>query len=194
MLRQLSDTSLNERVDKDFTFIDQKIVKNTINDLIAKQELSATAKNLTITTPRTSFIYCLPKIHKPNNQIRPIVSTCSCPTELISSYLDKTMAPTVKTLSSSLAKTNFLSLWTLHLFILSKDEGLLVLKNFFYQHTIKELSSETLIRLAELVLTLNCFSLGGKYQKQTNGTAMGTKMGPSCVNLFVGFIEHQFFS
>ena len=85
--RQLSDTSLNERVDKDFTFIDQKIVKNTINDLIAKQELSATAKNFTITTPRTSFIYCLPKIHKPNNQIRPIVSTCSGPTELISSYL-----------------------------------------------------------------------------------------------------------
>ena len=38
-----------------------------------------------------------------------------------------------------------------------------------------------------LTLTLNCFSFGGNYYKQT-------KMGPSYANLFVGFIEHQFFS
>ena len=85
-LRQLSDTSFYAQVDKDLTLINQNIVKNTINDLIAKQELPATAKNLIITTPRTSCIYFLPKIHKPNNPDRPIVSACSCPIELISSY------------------------------------------------------------------------------------------------------------
>ena len=99
-LRQLSDTSFYAKVDKDLTLINQNIVKNTINDLIAKQELPATAKNLIITTPRTSCIYFLPKIHKPNNPGRPIVSACSCPTGLISSYLDKIMAPIVKTLPS----------------------------------------------------------------------------------------------
>ena len=31
---------------------------------------------------------------------RPIVSACSCPTELISSYLDKIMAPIVRSLPS----------------------------------------------------------------------------------------------
>ena len=60
--------------------------------------------------------------------------------------------------------------------------------------TVKEPSSETLLRLAELVLTLNCFSFGGNYYKQTNGVAIGTKMGPSYANFFVGFIEHQFLS
>ena len=99
-LRQLSDTSFYAKVDKDLTLINQNIVKNTINDLIAKQELPATAKNLIITTPRTSCIYFLPKIRKPNNPGRPIVSTCSCPTELISSYLNKIMALIVKTLPS----------------------------------------------------------------------------------------------
>ena len=39
-------------------------------------------------------------VHKPNNPGRTIVSACSCPTELISSYLDKIMAPIVKTLPS----------------------------------------------------------------------------------------------
>ena len=99
-LRQLSDTSLYAKVEKDLTSNNQKVVKDTIQNLIVKQELPATATNLIITTPRTSCIYFLPKIHKPNNPGRPIVSACSCPTELISSYLDKIMAPIVKSLPS----------------------------------------------------------------------------------------------
>ena len=125
-LRQLSDTSFYAKVDKDLTSANQQIVKSTINDLIVKQELPATASNLIITTPRTSCIYFLRKIHKPNNLGRPIVS--ACPTELISSYLDKIMAPIVRSLPSyvkdsqhalqSYRDFNFLgvSLWILHLF------------------------------------------------------------------------------
>ena len=59
--------------------------------------------------------------------------------------------------------------------VIPNDEGLRALKHFFDQRTVKEPSS-------------------GNYYKQTNGVAMGTKMGPSYANLFVGFIEHQFFS
>ena len=207
-LRQLSDTSFYAVVDKD----NQQIVKSTINDLIVKQELPATATNLVITTPRTSCIYFLPKIHKPNNPGRPIVSACSCPTELISSYLDKIMAPIVRSLPSYVKDSqhalqifrdfNFLgedkliftmditSLYT----VIPNCEGLLALKHFFDLRTVKNPSSETLLRMAELVLTLNCFSFAGSYYKQINGVAMGTKMGPSYANLFVGYIEHQFFN
>ena len=60
--------------------------------------------------------------------------------------------------------------------------------------TVKELISETPLCLAELALTLNCFSFGGNYYKQTDGVAMGIKMGVSYANLLVDFIEHQFFS
>ena len=56
-LRQLSDTSFYAKVDKDLTSADQQIVKSTINNFIAKQELPATATNIVITTPRTSRIY-----------------------------------------------------------------------------------------------------------------------------------------
>ena len=58
------------------TSTNQQIVKSTINDLIVIQ-LSATATNLIISTPRTSCIYFIPKIYKPNNPDRPIVSACS---------------------------------------------------------------------------------------------------------------------
>ena len=46
--------------------------------------------------------------------------------------------------------------------------------------------------MSELVLTLNSFSFADSYYKQINGVAMGTKMGPSYANLFVGYIEHKF--
>ena len=59
--------------------------------------------------------------------------------------------------------------------------------------TIREPSTETLLRLAELVLTLNRFSFSGEFYTQTNGVAMGTRMGPNYANLFVGYIEEQIF-
>ena len=194
-LRQLSDPSFYAKVDKDLTSTNQQIVKSTINDLIVKQELPATATNLVITTPRTSCIYFLPKIHKPNNPGRPIVSACSCPTELISSYLDKIMAPIVRSLPSYVKDSqhalqifrdfNFLgedkliftmditSLYT----VIPNCEGLLALKHFFALRTVKKPSSETLLRLAELVLTLNCFSFAGSYYKTNQWRGHGHQNG-----------------
>ena len=211
-MRQLSDTSFYAKIPKDLTSKNQKLVKDTIQNLIVNQELPDTATNLIINTPRTSCIYFLPKIHKPNNPGRPIVSACSCPTELISSYLDRIMTPIVKSLPSYIKDSthalqifrdfNFsgqdkliftmdiTSLYT----VIPNSEGLQALKHFFDQRTVKEPSSETLLRLAELVLTLNCFSFAGNYYKQINGVAMGTRMGPSYANLFVGYVEHQFFN
>jgi len=44
------------------------------------------------------------------------------------------------------------------------------------------------------VLTLDCFSFSDSYFKQINGLAMGTKMVPSYANLYVSYIETQFFN
>ena len=66
-LRQLFDTSFYAKVDKDITSTNQQILKSTIDDLIVKQELSATATNLIITTPRALCIYLSPIIPEPKN-------------------------------------------------------------------------------------------------------------------------------
>ena len=93
----MSDTNFYAKIDKDFTHSNQKLVKDTINSFISDSSLPPTAKNLIVTTPRTSHIYFLPKTHKTNNPERPIVSACSCPTELISNYLDHLMSHIDKT-------------------------------------------------------------------------------------------------
>ncbi|CAH3110154.1 unnamed protein product, partial [Pocillopora meandrina] len=179
---------------QNLTLINQNIVKNTINDLIAKQELPATAKNLIITTPRTSCIYFLPKIHKPNNPGRPIVSACSCPTEVISSYLDKIKAPIVKTLPSYIKDSqhaleifrdfSFLDqnklIFTMDITflytVIPNDEGLRAHKHVFDLRTVKEPSSETLLRLAELltqfITAVNSFHPALKYTWEISDTSL----------------------
>ena len=93
---KLSDTSFYAKVDKDLTSTNQQIVKSSINDLIVKQELPATATNLIITTPRTSCIYLIPKIHKPNNPGRPIEPNEPKP-ELYRRYIDDCIGATSST-------------------------------------------------------------------------------------------------
>ena len=90
----------------------------------------------------------------------------------------------------SLAKTIFFSLWILYLFILYISPlpyNIYLIDELLRNLALKHYS-------AEPVLTLIYFSFGDNYYKKTNGVAMGTKMGPSYANLFVGFIVHQFFS
>ena len=102
---QLSNPTFYLEVNKDLTSHHQKLVKDTINSFISDGSLPQTASNLILTTPRTSHIYFLPKIRKPNNPGRPIVSACSCPTELISSYLDSVMLPVVQIIPTCIKDT-----------------------------------------------------------------------------------------
>ena len=58
---------------------------------------------------------------------------------------------------------------SLYTAVIPNGGSLLALQHFFfYLRTVKEPSSETLLRLAELVLTLNCFSFADSYYRQIN--------------------------
>ena len=203
--RQLSDNSFYCIVEKDFTPSNEKIVKETVHGLISKQELSATAQNLIITTPRTSVIYFKRKIHKPNNQPRPIISAYSCPTELISQYLDPIMSPFVKSLPSYSKDTNH-ALKTfqfsrpkqthfhyghIHLSPTTKDSwhSNIFLTNALTNNQAPKRLFPSLYSFSRLTAFLSRVTITSKLI----GVAMGTKMGPSYTNLFVGFIEQQFF-
>ena len=116
------------------------------------------------------------------------------------------MFPLVKTLPSYIKDTkhalqifNQIRFSGSHQFIFTMDvksfytviphrDVLEVLKVFFNKRTLLEPSTTTLIRLAELVFTLNNFSFDGEHYQQISGVAMGTKVGPSYANLFVGWL------
>lgn len=52
-----------------------------------------------------SNLYFLPKIHKPNNPGRPVVSGCACPTTQISKLVDYFLRPLVQALPSPIQDT-----------------------------------------------------------------------------------------
>ena len=98
-------------------------------------------------------------------------------------YLDKIMGPIVKILSSYVKddkqaldifrdliflpkQTSFHHGYYISLYFHSQWRRFPGLKHFFDQRTIKEPSSETLLRPAEPVLKLNCNSFGDNYYKQ----------------------------
>jgi len=74
--------------------------------------------------------------------------------------------------------------------VIPNNPGLQVLAYFLDKCEVKEPSTSTLTRLAELVLTLNSFSFNNEY-RQLGGVAMGSKMGPNYACLFIGHVEQQ---
>ena len=157
-------------------------VAEVVFDAISKRELPPSATNLIIDHPRTSKFYLLPKIHKPGNPGRPIVSACNCPTELLATYLDMITKPLIENLPSYVnhmldiahsfrfsGTHNYVftmdikSLYT----VIPNNDGVLALTHFLNKRTELQPPTHTLVRLAELVLTLNTFSFNGDYYQQT---------------------------
>nr|XP_054750223.1 uncharacterized protein LOC129255931 [Lytechinus pictus] len=101
-IRQLSDVTTYQKLDKDLTDQHLQLVKQTIDTLDEDKKVK---RNLIPTNASCPNMYFLPKIHKPNNPGRPIVSGCSCPTVEISKYLDFHLRPLVTRLPSYLQDT-----------------------------------------------------------------------------------------
>ena len=71
------------------------------------------------------------------------------------------------------------------------DEDLAFLKDFLDSRVDKQVTTDTLIELAELVLKNNIFEFSDKTCKQIRGTAIGTKFAPPYAILFMAALEEK---
>ncbi|XP_051891139.1 uncharacterized protein LOC127581143 [Pristis pectinata] len=85
---QLSDSSSLLPLNHDPTEDHQDMISSTITDLVTSGDLPPTATNMIVQQLMTACFYLLPKIHKKDCPGKAIVSTRTCPMELVSSYLD----------------------------------------------------------------------------------------------------------
>jgi hypothetical protein len=208
--RHLSDATFYKPLSKDTTHDNGLLVEKSVNREIAMGNLPDGASNLVVPHPRCSRFYLVPKIQKPNTPGRPIVSACSCPTELISLYVDQILQPIVQQLPTFIKDTtHILKLFNnltlpissdTHLFtldvkslytVIPNSDGLKALQWFLDQRHSLHPPTSTILRLAELVLTLNCFVFNNKYFQQIGGISMGTRLGPSYACLFLGHMEQK---
>ena len=161
--------------------------------------------------PRTSLFYFLPKIHKPNNPPRPIISGIDSPTDQCSKFLTLILQPIAEAQPSYLRDTKHLlqiirdnptinqdtylvtadvtSLYT----NIPHDEGITTILTAIdeHRHLIPTFTPDN--EIIKLILTFilkhNYFDFMDKHYKQTQGTAMGTKMAPPYANIYMSYFE-----
>eukprot|EP00061_Rhincodon_typus_P002193 g16845.t1 len=73
------------------------------------------------------------------------------------------------------------------------SDGLKALRFFITHRSNQCPSNNTLIRLTELILSLNNFSSNSSHFLQTKRVAVGTRVRPSYACLFVGYVEQSLF-
>ena len=71
---QLLDNNYYQQQDRNSTMDNNNTISRVINGAFMKGELLESAVNLVVDNPHMSRFYLLPKIHKPGNPGRPIVS------------------------------------------------------------------------------------------------------------------------
>ena len=209
---QLSNQEVYEECKSDPLPGLQKLISTVLNDLKLKKEIDGkTLEYLMINDPKLGKFYLLPKIHKRLHAVpgRPVISNCGYVTERISAFLDFHLQPLAKQVKSYIKDTNdFLCklkdlpplpddaiLCTIDVVGLypsiPHDQGLEAMKKALEGRMDKSVSTESLVKLADIVLKNNFFEHDSKIFHQKQGTAIGTKFAPSYAILFMGDFEEQ---
>ena len=159
--------------------------------------------------PQPPKLYGLPKLHKPNIPMRPIVSFCGSPTYELSKYLTTILKPltnesrhklqstetfvdAIKTVQIpddyKLVSFDVKSLFTSIPLQLALDCTATAIKN---STTKLPLPTDDLMDLLNLCLTSTYFQYNGKHYKQLHGTAMGSPVSVVVAEIVMQNIEEQ---
>ena len=156
--------------------------------------------------------YGLPKIHKPDTPLRPIVSSCGSVTYGVAKELAKVLKPLVGKSPHHINSTQDFVEQVKHItlapgeclnsFYVSAlftsvpvDPALNIIKDLLEKdHTLKE---RTVMAVSDIILQLEfClkntyFSFQDQFYEQVEGAAMGSPVSPILANLYMEFLEQK---
>ena len=163
--------------------------------------------------PQLGRFYVLPKIHKRRSNVpdRPAISSNgpATATENISSFLHFHLKAIISTIPHILGDTRDFLLPLNQLRDISGNallvtfdavglyphiphkEGLKTMKRYLDKREDQSLSSDSLYKLAKIILKHNCFELGQDVYHQILGTVIGTKFAPHYANIFIAGLEEE---
>ena len=209
--KQLKDKEVYLNVLNDSSALVSTIFKS-LEKIKKRGDLSQDTLNyFLVKDPKFARFYLLPKVHKRLYDVpgRPVISNCGSYTENISSFLDFHLQPLAQEVKSYRKYTNhFLRkikelgqlpegtiLCTIDVVGLDPniplDEGLAFRRDFLDSRVDKQVTTDTLIEFAELVLKNRIFEFSDKTYKQIRGTAIGTKFAPPYAVLFMAALEKK---
>jgi hypothetical protein len=185
----------------------RKLDSNPIKRIIRQVKIAINNSNLDERTKKcltpnneiTPRIYGLPKIHKEDVPLRPIVNTIGSPTYELAKHVAKILSPLVGHTDSFIKDSNdfiniiknekvgpqdtLISFDVVSLFTkIPLDEAIQI---------VKELTNPDTAKLAEVCLRSTFFSYQGEFYEQTSGVAMGSPLSPIVANLFMENFEKK---
>ena len=208
--KQLSCKETYEEVSSDPSFL-IKTIHDTLKKIRKRGDISSNNLDyFNVENPKFGRFYLLRKIHKRMHDILqgPVISNCGFYTENISAFLDHQLKPIAIRVKSYIKDTNGFFKKLRDLPYLPQDsiictidvvglypsipneESLRFLKNVLEKRSNKNVSTDTLIELAELVLQNNYFEFNERYLKQIRGTAIETQFAPPYAIIYMAALEN----
>nr|XP_022909662.1 uncharacterized protein LOC111420848 [Onthophagus taurus] len=200
-IKSLSNPATYKKIKNDPT---EKIVRK-MKELVKSTEIPADQqKSLFVQAPVPPRIYGLPKIHKPDVPLRPIVSAINSPTYQLAKHFSKILSPfTGRTESYIRDSPHFVeSIRSMKL----DPQDMLVnfdVESLFTRVPVKDavdglrqkLIPEGLPKyvpgLVEYCLSSTYFSWKGEFYEQCEGAAMGSPLSPVIANFCMEMFEEE---
>lgn len=192
-----------------------KSFENKIEKTLRKHKQYFTKEQRTKLTPhhsKTPHMYGLPKIHKDNVPLRPIVSSRNSPSRELCRYLLPILKPLVGNTTSNVTNTKHFVELTKNMKVTTND--ILVsfdVESLFTNIPVKEtlniieerlnnepnladrtnLPVHVIIELLTLCTDSNYFELNGQIYRQDEGMPMGSPLSPVFANIFMEDFEQK---
>ena len=168
-------------------------------------------KQLITTSATLPYMYGLVKTHKPNNPMRPIISSVGSCSYKLSKYIVKLLNPLLGTISDSHVKNNVDLVEKLNSLNVTNDFKLVSfdVTSLFTKVPVDDLlefleekletvdlphSARTIIDLIKLCIKECKFTFNDKFYSQRFGMAMGNPLSPILSNLYMEFFESRILS
>ena len=199
----------------DRTLSIENALRTYLKRLVSEKEMSAHTYNeiLPVGSSRPRM-YGLPKVHKPGVPLRPILSMSGSPQYMISKWLCDRLRPVVQHYGKHCVEDSFVFSDSVKSAKLSQDGFMCSLDvvSLFTNVPLKEvidicadaiyrndsieteltmLSEKSFKELMEMVTSGVEFSFDDIMYRQVDGVAMGSPLGPTLANIFVGFYESK---
>ena len=212
-----SITAHYEEVAKNPTSKTEAVTKRVIRDTLNGKMEENIIQALLPQSSRTAELYGLPKDHKPEVPLRPIVSACGDPLDKISQMLETILSQLLQFVPAHLRSTDeylrrLADTYPGHMLPVGSIVFSIDVTNLYgnipYQEAIEcarrlldlhhndinmyGLTIQDVIRLLNHCLSNNFLRFGDKYFRQTNGIAMGSRVAPPLAIIFMGSLEHTF--
>ncbi|CAF1056727.1 unnamed protein product [Adineta steineri] len=190
-------------------------IQTVLDYLVMKKALTKKQSNRLI--PKLNSLelghyHGIPKPHKPETPLRPIVASIHAPATLASKFLNDVLAPiylkvnrkytfindidVIRQLEQYAAdgyltpRTKFITIDVENLYTMIPRDGALTALGRFcikycYQGKIGTFTIDHIMKMARLILDTNCFAYNNKYYKQIRGGAMGSAFTQVLANIYL---------